>query len=345
MSRLSEHRGALACVAGLALWGCDIYDIEPALAALDASASASLELADRCSVDGVPLMESHSESHLVTLDGLVDDERTLTGCDGMGLDGPDGFVRLAAAAEQRWSILVEPLEAETDVVLYVLPTCDPQSCTDLLDRCGAGIPESFVFQAPSEGEYLLGVDTRTGAGALEVTLLSTRCGDRRRELGEGCDDGNLVEGDGCDRECRLEIAPDRPREIEPNNWPTEANVVPIDAAVGERTITGRLGGACDVDYYVVRLAQAASVSAVLLDGASLACPASTPPVTMELLNPDGTTRRGEGATGGEGGACPSIEGAAFAADLGAGAYFLRIGAGRDLPTLDYNLRIQIDTGS
>jgi cysteine-rich repeat protein len=332
---------SLALLACVALLGCDIYDIGPALAALDASQGRELELADRCSEESAPLMESQAESHVVSLDDLADDERTLTGCDGMGIDGPDGFVRLSAAAEQRWSILVEPLEEETDVVLYVLPTCDPSSCTDLLDRCGAGIPESFVFQAPSEGQYLLGIDTRAGAGALEVTVLSTRCGDRRRELGEGCDDGNLMEGDGCDRECRLEIAPDRPREIEPNNWPTEANVVPASAETLERTVTGRLGGACDVDYFVVRLEQPASLGAVLLNGAALPCDESTPAVTMELLNADGTSRRGNGSAGGRGGTCPSIEaGAAFAEDLEAGIYFLRIGAGRDAATVDYNLQIE-----
>lgn len=339
--RARVRAAQLVCLALLA-GGCDIYDIGPALAALDASQEPALELADRCAQSELVIAQSSTTSHVVALDDLADDERTLTGCGGMDLVGRDGFVRLPAVAEQRWSIVAEPLDASTDLVLYVMPTCDPSSCSHLLDRCGAGIPESFVFQAPSEGEYILGIDSLGGGGDVELTLLSARCGDRTRDLGEGCDDGNRMDGDGCDRECRLEISSQVHREIEPNNWPTEGNVVDVSAEVPETDVLGRLGGACDVDYFVVRLPEPASLRAVLRDGAELPCGPSTPAVTMTLINADGETRRGEGTTGGRGGRCPSIEAdAPFAQDLDPGSYFIAIGAERNASTVDYNLLIEI----
>jgi cysteine-rich repeat protein len=336
---------ALAASLSVLAAGCDIYDIGPALAALDAGDDSTLEPGDQCSDESVPTVESRADARTIVLDDLADDTRSLTGCDATGIDGPDGFVRLSAVAEQRWSILAEPLDPSADLVLYVMPTCDPGSCTALLDRCGAGIPESFVFQAAREGQYLLGIDTRAGAGTVSTTLLSTRCGDRKRELGEGCDDGNLMDGDGCDRECRLEISSDMHREIEPNNWPTEANVLPLTTDAPS-VLAARLGGACDVDYFVLRIDETADVSVSMLDGAMLPCDDAVPSVTMTLISPDGVTRRGEGSTGGSGGACPSIEpGTAFAQDLEPGTYFLELAAERDAPTIDYNLSIEVLAGN
>jgi cysteine-rich repeat protein len=31
------------------------------------------------------------------------------------------------------------------------------------------------------------------------------CGDRDLDTGESCDDGNRVDGDGCDAACRIEL--------------------------------------------------------------------------------------------------------------------------------------------
>ncbi len=322
--------------------GCDIYDIEPALAALDASTEPALELSDTCDGNDVPMASSDPSTRTVSLVGFVDDERTIGGCNGRDVAGPDGFIRLPAVAEQRWSIYAEPKDDATDLVMYMMPSCDPSSCTDLLDRCGAGLPESFVFSAPAEGEYFLGIDSRNSIGEVEVTLVSTQCGDRRQEFGEGCDDGNRVNGDGCDRECRIEIPMDRLRELEPNNWPTEANVVPVSMEQPSVAVVGRVGGACDVDYYAIRVERPARLSAIMRNGAELGCDESTPSVTMTLINGDGTTRRGEGTTGGEGGACPSIEeGAAFADELAVGTYFLSVAAERDASTVDYNLVFEL----
>ena len=333
---------ALGCIAALLGTGCNIYDIGPALAAQDAYTEPIVELSDTCTVDDVPMATSDPSSRTVSLEGFADDERTISGCNGLRVDGPDGFIRLPAVAEQRWSIHAEPKDDNTDLVMYMMPTCDPSSCTDLLDRCGAGLPESFVFSAPSEGEYVLGIDSRTTLGEVELTLVSTVCGDRRQEFGEGCDDGNRMNGDGCDRECRVEISMDRLRELEPNNWPTEANVVPLTMEQPTVSIVGRVGGACDVDYYAIRVEQPASLGVIMRDGAELPCDGSTPPLTMTLINGDGTTRRGEGTTGGEGGMCPSIEaGVAFAEALSIGTYFLSVAADRDSATVDYNLSFEL----
>jgi cysteine-rich repeat protein len=40
---------------------------------------------------------------------------------------------------------------------------------------------------------------------LKTAMRVYRCGDRTRDGTEECDDGNTVNGDGCDEICRVEL--------------------------------------------------------------------------------------------------------------------------------------------
>jgi cysteine-rich repeat protein len=57
----------------------------------------------------------------------------------------------------------------------------------------------------------LGTDLNVGAynGCGQTCLLGPRCGDKviQADQGEECDDGGRVGGDGCSRDCKIEIIP------------------------------------------------------------------------------------------------------------------------------------------
>ena len=82
---------------------------------------------------------------------------------------------------------------------------DPDDgCTDLctLPACGDG------FVQPSLGE---GCDEGANNGddkACKSDCTPQACGDGALGVGEGCDDGNLQDGDGCDASCALESCGD-----------------------------------------------------------------------------------------------------------------------------------------
>jgi cysteine-rich repeat protein len=340
-------------MAATALLGCNVFTLEP-LQELDASMEGgmdddTIQLVDTCTPepDAMDLVTSAERERMASFAGLTDTVRNLTICGATGLTGPDGFVPFQAVAEQRWTIGAEPLDADADVALYVLPMgCDVNACEVSLDRCGPGILEQFTFQALSQGNYFLGVDTHGASmGDIELTMVTTQCGDRNRDPGEGCDDGNRMNGDGCDRNCRLELETGEiSREIEPNNWPTEGNAM-LSAAVateGQATAVGRVGGACDEDYFVVTVPDGASLRATMLDGAMLPCSGGTPEVSMVLTQAATGARRGMGTSGRAGGECPSIEeGDAFAENLPGGEYYVSLAGERDIGVVDYHLVVEV----
>ena len=58
------------------------------------------------------------------------------------------------------------------------------------------------------GDYVIEVSGFNG-GAIESYVLGVlsegNCGDGALNLGEECDDRNLADGDGCSRDCRIEV--------------------------------------------------------------------------------------------------------------------------------------------
>lgn len=335
------------------LFACQVFDQSLYLAATDGAAEddghhegetdgEGLALNDECTEQDspVPILES-SDAHRVSSTEMLGSEfSAYPGCaTTVDYRGPDAFFALEAGAGDRWHIAVTPEDESVDAAIVVLGACDPQACLDVMDRCGAGDAEEITIVADQARTFLIGVDSVTeGVGTpVDITAIKTQCGDGVLDHGEACEDGNLDAGDGCDPACRIELADAVNSEVEPNNWKTEGNVIAVG---GEVRITGRLGGSCDTDHFVLTAEEGDTIVATLTDGAELACGAAAPAVMMKLIQQSTGTQRGAGTPGGAGGNCPSIEvGDAFNESLPAGEYHLVMAADRDSESFDYVLVI------
>ena len=306
-----------------------------------------IALSDTCTAEDIPVATSDEAHHPTDTTGLADNFSGFPGCGSDAqLPGPDGFVRLLAAAGDRWHIEAEPEDGDLDVAIYLLPTCDALACQLLVDRCGPGWAEDFTFVAKTAGEYLIGVDSSTPeGGALDLLVLRTQCGDGLVDHGESCDDGNLDAGDGCDPECRIEMSP-TDNEVEPNNWHTAANVIRFDGdGTGSVALSGRLGGPCDSDHFALQVPPGAHIYAAMLDGAELACSAEHAEVDMMLMEKSTGRMRGRGAADGRAGSCPSIDpGDTWNENLTGGEYHLTVTAVGEPEVFDYVLEVDIVRG-
>lgn len=84
--------------------------------------------------------------------------------------------------------------------------------------------------------------------ALQVSLGAARCGDGITDRDEGCDDGNLVAGDGCSSQCQVEpTTPDEPATDSDGDGVLDANDNCVDVAnPDQRDADGDgTGDACD----------------------------------------------------------------------------------------------------
>src|SRR4029079_13177936 len=63
------------------------------------------------------------------------------------------------------------------------------------------LPLAALFACGHDRVIVQSDRTLTSAASEDAT---TRCGNGRMDLGESCDDGNTVSGDGCDSTCQLE---------------------------------------------------------------------------------------------------------------------------------------------
>jgi cysteine-rich repeat protein len=107
----------------------------------------------------------------------------------------------------------------------------------------------LLFTVPTSGTYFLRVNSLGNSNIptylVFVTGLDLVCGNNIVEIGEQCDDGNLVDGDGCSSVCSLEITV---QEVEPNNTSAQATALGAPNTIG----AGSLAGA-DVDFFSVNL--------------------------------------------------------------------------------------------
>jgi cysteine-rich repeat protein len=72
-----------------------------------------------------------------------------------------------------------------------------------LPRLDAGRASLVAFDVVNGSECILEVTSfdSTRAGNLVLNVRLTQCGDGVREFFEECDDGNQVDGDGCEADC------------------------------------------------------------------------------------------------------------------------------------------------
>lgn len=107
---------------------------------------------------------------------------------------------------------------------------------------GPGVGTSFATDLPAGRHYVGLRRTRVDGGLLTVAVgtRAPRCADGlvQTRVGESCDDGFRVSGDGCDDQCRLELGAPL-IEIPGAGFPQVAGVVPSTGALhfGIRTST------------------------------------------------------------------------------------------------------------
>jgi cysteine-rich repeat protein len=80
------------------------------------------------------------------------------------------------------------------------------------DGAGVGTCSLITFAVPVSGTYFIQVSSFGGSDVPAYLLFVTDeiviCGDGIFEAGEECDDGNTVDGDGCDATCQIEFLPE-----------------------------------------------------------------------------------------------------------------------------------------
>lgn len=349
MPRRSVGPWSLLLACGALAPGCRVFDEQLYLRALDAGADAEphashasdggptlVALGERCGVD-VPRIASSATPWTTSTMSLMDDVRDLGSCTGSELRGPDGFFAFSAKQGERWHVHVDTRSPTANPAIYLLPSCDPRTCQPGLgaDRCGPGKAEHLSFFAPATQVYYVGVDSKDGdgAGIFDVTVMHPVCGNGGTpEHSETCDDGNTMPGDGCDDQCRKEMARIGERELEPNDDPGAANVVLVGSAPSKTLwALGAVASSCDTDLFAVRLAMGESLRARVLNPAAPNC---GPGVKLDVINRDGVVL-GTALPGDDG--CPALP------DLtgqGGAEVYVRVTATTTAP-LDYRLNVEL----
>lgn len=304
--------------------GCDLFPADlyrQDAAPPDAGASPVLPLVGEC-LDP-PLLEQEVVNAPVDLDGHPDSEGG--GRCGLTTPGNDAYFAIPMEAGEKWHVHVHTRPSlGFDPAIAILDGCDG-ACAKAIDHCRADQDEHLSFVAPAAGTYVVRLDgANPGGGLYDVLVVQPVCGDGGgREHSESCDDGNTVSGDGCDSRCRAELG-SGDGEVEPNDDPSEANVL-----VGPVSVTGRIGGRCDLDYFVVAHPGGPLVATLgALDGG----PCVAPSATLELVDAAGSVLAA-GAPTADG--CARLE-----RSVAEGELFLRVDADPEAPDFAYALAIE-----
>lgn len=303
-------------------------------------------LADFCT-DTVPMLEIPDGTSLARYEfdtTSLSNDLGAIGCTGRSQPGDDGFFAVRMRSGERWHFHVRHRDPMSDPSIYVLSTCDERTCTaeSGLDVCRTAADEHMSFVAPSTGTFFVGLDNGTTGGfAATVEIIRPTCGNTQREHSETCDDGDVESGDGCDSQCRAELASGA-SEIEVNDDWFSANVLSVVPG-STFTLSGAIGSVCEIDTFAIDVSDGGSVRASVLSGAGVSCSGAVPDMELQLLAPNGLLVRGSGMPR-DGNLCPSITDAdGFATGLAAGRYYVRVYSldaelrGR----FDYQLRIDV----
>ncbi len=326
----------------LAAWGCSVFDQSLYLrevpdAGLDTAPPPPSVLADTCD-QTVPTVESSRTAFTVDTSSLAGNVNEVGACTNSSPRGNDGFVAINAKGGERWHVHVQPMSPpELNPAIYVLGSCDARSCQPGMgsDACGPGASEHLSFIVKSTGRYFIGVDSREpGGGVSSVLVIHPICGNGGSpEHAETCDDGNTVSGDGCDFQCRKELATGE-SETEPNDDPESANMLILPPAA-KTLARGRLGNNCDYDMYAVKVPKDGTITAKVLTPAGAPCPATAGSIRLSLMGQDGLVEL-KGGTNAVGEGCPSVT-ASLSTE---GIYYLRTWAA-NTTNFDYLLDVEV----
>jgi cysteine-rich repeat protein len=302
--------------------------------------------ADICSSPDVPVVTSSSQPVRIDTSKLSDKIRDLASCTEFQALGNDAFFAVDMEAGEKWHFHASIVGEQANPAVYVLRSCDERTCQvgDAIDDCNDGFDEHLSFSAPTTSRYFIGIDSREAGGEVyDVLALSPVCGDSILDHSETCDDGNLVANDGCDERCRFELAPASPStltfELEPNDDFTSANYVQPEAIASQVKISGRLGGRCDFDIFVIDVPEGGSLQAEMFEQQGVACTTSTE-FNMTLLDSSGVRNIGDGTV--KSGTCPSLDASnAFSTGLTAGLYYVRVTTDSTAQSIDYELHLSV----
>jgi cysteine-rich repeat protein len=105
------------------------------------------------------------------------------------------------------AVVASTVSANTayDTVLYVRTDCfDPTAEIVCNDDVNEAYQAEVGWIAEAGVEYFIMVDGYSGeAGAFELIISAPVCGNGTVEAPEICDDGNLIDGDGCESDCTV----------------------------------------------------------------------------------------------------------------------------------------------
>lgn len=120
-----------------------------------------------------------------------------------------------------------------------------------------GAPEDAWAGNLVAGDYLIGVATSSGAGGrveLAVTISDAVCSNGLVETNaaEQCDDGNIMNGDGCSSTCQYEG--NLTMEVEPNDAIMTAQALTIAPGGSAETVLGGITPVGDIDTFAFTIA-------------------------------------------------------------------------------------------
>ncbi len=176
---------------------------------------------------------------------------------------------------------------------------------------------------------------------LQVTVVS-QCGDGTTTSPfEACDDGNLVNGDGCSASCTIESQP----ETEPNNTcATASGPFAVPATTNGVLVGGAITPAGDIDWYSFTLPSRADVRIETFDANGPTTCASIDTV-IQAFQSDCTTQLGPAKDQGGVANCsridPSVD--TYVRQLPAGTYHVRANAFSATATFNYTMQVRMLT--
>lgn len=168
---------------------------------------------------------------------------------------------------------------------------------------------------------------------LQVDVRPPACGDTFLQMGEECDDGNTVDGDGCDATCVIEYCD----EIEPNGTTATAN-----SLSGCTGFFGAVNAVADQDYFSFEVTvPGSSVYAETTGLSGTTCVGID--TQLRLFDSAGTDLGNDNDDGD--GSCswirPSVD--AFARNLAVGTYYIRVEeSGNNATTQPWLLHLSVN---
>jgi hypothetical protein len=316
-------------------------------------------LVDECTAPDIftlktSLLNAKNEVSFVTTTANFNDQISENACFDYELPGSEGFMAIEMVASERWHFHISPRnkasmgQAVQNPVVYMRKQCgDNRGCNEgtYLDLCGDNGEEHFTFEATSSGTWHFVLDDRNDArGEYLITAVKPECGNGVDEHNESCD---TPMENNCSRDCRLELTTNNKGEEEPNDDWTMANIMAQVATNQTQSITGSLGGGvCDRDMFAFQVPEGGGdVAVVLKTVAQVECPedlGTKTPIRLELIGSDARTVLGEGTTTPGAGACPAIGPShAFAQNLEAGLYYVRMFGDETKDTFAYQLTVTV----